>query len=79
MSMSLLLSLPLLLRIFFRSLHFTSVLIFQICIKGPNVCKGYLYDPEKTAELFDKDGWLRTQDIGEWLPVSGKPERQCDK
>lgn len=36
----------------------------QICIRGYGVMKGYWNEPEKTAETLDKNGWLKTGDIG---------------
>jgi len=36
----------------------------EIVIKGYSVMRGYLDDPEKTAETIDANGWLHTGDIG---------------
>ena len=37
--------------------------IGELCIKGPQVMKGYWQRPEETAQVMDADGWLHTGDI----------------
>merc|ERR1712226_1114386 len=37
----------------------------EICTWSRAVMMGYMYMPEKTAETFDDEGYLRTGDIGE--------------
>ena len=36
----------------------------EICIKGPNVMRGYYNKPEENAKTFTADGYMRTGDIG---------------
>ncbi|MEH6503408.1 MAG: AMP-binding protein [Cycloclasticus sp.] len=35
----------------------------ELCVKGPQVMKGYWNRPEETTNAFTKDGWLKTGDV----------------
>ncbi len=35
----------------------------ELCIKGPQIMKGYWQKPEATAEVLDADGWFKSGDI----------------
>lgn len=37
--------------------------IGELCIKGPQVMKGYWQLPEETAKCIDAEGWLHTGDV----------------
>ncbi|MCK7472238.1 MAG: AMP-binding protein [Desulfomicrobium escambiense] len=51
----------------------------EVLIKGPQVMKGYYKNPKATKEVFTKDGFFRTGDIGDdrrrRLPEDHRPDQ----
>lgn len=42
----------------------------EVCIRGPSVTQGYYKRPDLNNDenIFTKDGWMRTGDVGQWNP-----------
>ncbi len=41
----------------------------ELCVKGPNLMKGYYNRPEETAQVIDSEGWLHTGDLAQFDSV----------
>ena len=55
--------------------------IGEICVKNNCLTLGYFKEPEETAKVFDKEGYLKTGDIGEYdhdgyLTITGRAKDQ---
>jgi long-chain acyl-CoA synthetase len=43
----------------------------ELCIKGTNLSKEYFKDPERTALMYDSEGWYHTGDVALITPTGG--------
>ena len=41
----------------------------ELCVKGPNLMKGYYNRPDETAQVIDNEGWLHTGDLAQFDSV----------
>ena len=41
----------------------------ELCVKGPNLMKGYYNRPEETSQVIDADGFLHTGDLATFDPL----------
>ena len=37
----------------------------ELCVRGPQVMKGYWQKPDETAKVISADGWLKTGDVAQ--------------
>jgi long-chain acyl-CoA synthetase len=50
----------------------------EVCVRGPQVMRGYHRDPDATFRVLDPFGWLRTGDLGEWTAAGLKVRGRAD-
>src|SRR4030095_13869271 len=51
----------------------------EVLVRGHNVMLGYFKDPQKTREVLDAEGWLKTGDLGEISPSGLKIQGRKDR